>query len=114
MRASLVAYACSGRIGSDWEHWDNYKPNQGLDRWRLGRRTHVEYRRKKKTSPTLKFLNIQPKGIRDAVETEPVELDSKIIDAASITVDNSTGSQPSGPWDIHGRIRAHPQPQRVV
>lgn len=84
LRARLIAHAVVGAWRPrKWEWWGGYDWHHNLhvESWADDR---VDYRRGGGSSPTLMLTNVQPSKIRDSRETEPVELESKVIDAASI------------------------------
>ena len=92
-RTALIAEILAPHIGSKWEWWGNYHRKEGLytARWTD---TSVEYRRSKHTSPILMLSDIQPKGLRNKKESEPILLSSKMIDSVSIRSDNSGSDSP--------------------
>ena len=65
--------------GYDWH--DTLKTDDWTD-------TRVDYRRPNVGSATLVLAEIQPVGVKNVRESEPVELESRIIDAASIEIYN--------------------------
>ena len=96
-RASLIAEAV-GHYNSDSRWWAGYRHREGL---------HIEYWSddqirygRPSSSSTITFYNYRPAKVKNAVESEPVQIDSKIIDAASIEVLNKDGNsdQPWGPY----------------
>ena len=89
-RAELIAIACTPHLGDKPEWWGGYKQSEGLKvvQWDD---TRIDYRRKKVGSATLMLTNIQSKGLTDIKESEPVELSSKVVDAASIESLNADG-----------------------
>ena len=96
-RADLIAFICSryGRVGTKKEWWGSYERGEGLKvvKWTD---TFVDYRREDAGSATIYFTDVQPAQVRNVKESDPVLLDSKIIDAASITSRNVGAVDPAG------------------
>ena len=65
--------------------------------------TRVDYRRPHARSASIVLDQIQGKNLKDVHETEPVQLDSKIIDAASIMPSNYGGTSSLG-WSYTGEF----------
>ena len=95
-RANLIAHACAPHIGNKPQWWGGYKRKEALNcvRWTD---SEVDYRRSAAKSACIHFTNVQGQNLKNVQESEPVELDSEIIDAAAIRIYNSLGESPQ-PW----------------
>lgn len=97
-RAKLIA-SIVGETNSKETYWHGYdgKPDLHVDSWGDD---FVDYRWRKNRGATIVLSSVQPAGFTDLKESEPVELDSRVIDAASIEVTNAGASteQVWGPY----------------
>lgn len=90
-RAALIAHICSPFIGVDFATWGNYQPAEGLvvNNWDD---SYVDYRRGKTINgATIMLKSISPRSVHNIKESEPFEISSKLVDAATIDSDNSNG-----------------------
>ena len=100
LRASLIAEACSGRIGNYFKHY-RHKSGLYVDSWHDDR---VSYRTQKGANSTLVLSSVQPSKIKDTKKGDLVKLNERTIDAASITVNNQNRMTPR-PWGpYHGEF----------
>ena len=103
-RVELIAHLCAqyGEVGDKAEWWGDYHQSEGLDvaKWTD---TFVDFRRTGTGSATVYLEDVQPSGVRDVKESDPVELDSKVIDATSIRSDNVKGTSPAM-WEYTGEF----------
>lgn len=95
-RAKLIAKLV-GESNGQAEWWAGYNGTDDLEVWKWDD-TFVDYIWPAHRNATLSLYSIQAIGVQDAKESEPVELDSVVIDAASIEVSNS-GSQSEQSWE---------------
>ena len=100
-RAIIIA-AVVANHRKNWEWWGGYTAKEGLAvaEWDD---TMIDYRRRDGVSPTLILDNLQVKTIVNPKESTPVLLNSKVIDAASIEVDN-LGSDTPQDWEYSGEF----------
>ena len=100
-RTILILHAIA-KFQNSPEWWGKYDKDESLwtGDWSD---TKVDYRRPDHKSATVMLTNVQPTKIKDSKESDPVELDSRIIDAASIEVLNKTGQSPRA-WRYSGEF----------
>ena len=101
-RAELIAQLVGPRVAGKREWWAEYNRHEGL---RTGHwtDTRVDYRRPGVGSASIVLDQIQGRNLKDVHETDPIELDSKIIDAASIVSRNKKSNSPID-WSYTGEF----------